>query len=133
MAEKNKEIEKPWAVYPTGIGKVVRKDPHGKIWITSFENSSPEWAPKEIQTFEKSADAIKYFSVHQPYNPPYTFNQLAHLFLDQFPSEAKNIESLLAQSLPKCTQNQSEQKDEGPFGPNPFKRDDGFVHPNKKY
>lgn len=31
-------------------------------------------------------------------------------------------------SLPKCT-----KRDEGPFGPHPFRKDDGFVHPNKKY
>jgi len=62
-------IEKPWAVYSSGFGKVVRQDSDGKIWITCFETSSPEWIPKEIQTFEKPNDAIDYFLVHQPYHP----------------------------------------------------------------
>ena len=100
--ETTKQIEKPWAVYSSGIGKVVRQDSNGKIWITSFEANSPEWVPKEIQTFGNSTDAINYFFAHQSYQPKYSKENMIVLFLDQFPSEKNNLE-LLAQSLPKCT------------------------------
>lgn len=36
--------EKPWAVYPTGFGKVTRKDEE-RVWITSFEKNSLDWIP----------------------------------------------------------------------------------------
>ena len=38
-----------------------------------------------------------------------------------------------AQSSAKCTERILEERDEGPFGTHPFKKDNGFVHPNKKY
>jgi len=42
-------------------------------------------------------------------------------------------ESKLAQSKAKCRVRVLEERDEGPLGRHPFKKDDGFVHPNKKY
>ena len=99
MAE---QIEKPWAVYESGLGKVTRKDKE-KIWITSFESGSPEWSPEHVKTFTDSYKAITYFLSHQPYQPPYSKRNIINLFLDQFPSEKNNLELLTSQSSPKCT------------------------------
>ncbi len=75
-------IKKPWAVYSTGIGKVVKTDSEGKVWITSFENGSPEWAPKKVQTFEDPVSVINYFFTNQSYSPKYSMQNIIHLFLD---------------------------------------------------
>lgn len=42
-------------------------------------------------------------------------------------------ESKIAQSKAKCRVRVLEERDEGPLGPHPFKKDDGFVHPHKRY
>ncbi len=100
----DEQIEKPWAVYSSGFGKVTGKNEEGKILITSFETDTFSWAPKEVETFKTSIQAINYFFANQPYNPPYAFSQIASLFLDQFPSETKNLETALRSlSSPKLT------------------------------
>lgn len=62
-------------------------------------------------------------------------------FLGNFPSETSNLEKLLlnrfaSTEISKCSwadANGRYQRDEGPFGPHPFKKNDGFIHPNRKY
>jgi len=72
-------------------------------------------------------------------NSDYPKEKLIEKSLNNFPSEKKNLQKLLsqnsdsAQSRAKCTGRISERKDESPFGSHLFRKDDGFVHPNKKY
>jgi hypothetical protein len=124
MPEKTQNsIEKPWAIYGRpecvfNIGKVIREDKEGeeikRLWLIEFEGGSrfsPEdqpqvklWNPRYVKTFDKSYKAIAYFLVHQMrFNPPYDKKSAINEFLHWFPSEQANLETLLAQSKPKCT------------------------------
>jgi len=133
MAEQNKPIEKPWAVYhylrPSGIGKVISENKFSlDLLYSEGQHFSLEiWDPNYVKRFETPLEAIDYFLPHS--GQENNKEKLIEIFLCKFPSERANLEKILAQSQPKCT----EIKDEGPFGLPSFKKDNGFVHPNKKF
>jgi hypothetical protein len=133
MAEQNREIKKPWAVYrylrPSGIGKIMSEHKFSLNLLYSEGQyfPTPLWNPDYVKRFETSLEAIEYFL---PYSEcENNKEKLVEIFLFKFPSERTNLEKLLTQTSPKCT----EQKDGGPLGINQFKKDNGFVHPHKKY
>jgi len=111
-------IEKPWAVYgwflgSMGIGKIT-KEFQKSLFIKYAEEQMypPEcWNSKWAQRFDNPLSAINYFLEHPNYSekfnrsdPDYLLKTLVKSFLSNFPSETKNIETLLAQSSPKLTE-----------------------------
>lgn len=142
MSKKSKKIEKPWAVYfsdegAVGVGKVIQEDKYfemiiGLSIVYHEKDNYHDWDPRYVKTFDTPVKAIAYFLVHSPHSK--REDTIRH-FLRGFPSERANLENLLAQSQPKCPWAEAHgryQRDEGPFGPNPFRKDDGFIHPNIK-
>jgi hypothetical protein len=144
MADKTTEkIEKPWAVYgwflgAWDIGKIV-KDSKDTCYIQYSERQqySPEcWDKDWVHVFDNPVKAMAYFRVHV-HDSDYTQEKVAERFLISFPSERANLERLLpkrfAQRQSSCMETVLGQRDEGPFGPHTHRKDDGFVHPNKRY
>jgi hypothetical protein len=116
-----------------------------------YDISSLSW-PLSFQGYEyslegdfKNLEAVFWdFRGH-----PHYFNEYKTLALAvpvtpekvrEYMSSAKSLvewlsiqKSKIAQTLPNRTGKPLEQRDEGPFGPHPFRKDDGFVHPHKRY
>lgn len=114
--ETQKPIEKPWAVYRNlnfqyRIGK-IRGDSGSFYWIKFRENEDSElWDKRYVRAFDDPLKAIAYLlviteGIHTSHKKLFHKTErediIQSLFI-QFPNERKNIESLLAQSQPKCT------------------------------
>ena len=103
----SKQIEKPWTVYsylgPSGIGKVLSESKFSLDLLYSEGQYFPLeiWDPNYVKRFETPLEAIDYFLPYSGHEN--NKEKLIELFLWKFPSERANLEKLLAQSQPKCT------------------------------
>ena len=103
--EIKKQIEKPWAVYTLipSIVKIIREEQDSLI---VRDSESQSYLPmllshnNSVKRFDTSYDAIEYFCKHYWHSK----QKMIQTFLISFPSERNNIEKLLAQSKPKCTE-----------------------------
>jgi hypothetical protein len=100
---KDKQIEKPWAVYfhfrPTGIGKIVQ-DNRSYLDLQYSERqdlSLVSWNSKSVERFKTPLEAIDYFVGK---NKDYNKEGVIESFLKHFPSEKDNLEKQIIQSSP---------------------------------
>ncbi|MCL5018691.1 MAG: hypothetical protein M1416_02925 [Candidatus Pacearchaeota archaeon] len=97
------EIKKPWAVYgwllgAWGIGKVTSESRNSVdiLYIEGQRYPIQVWEKKWVNQFDNPIKAMAYFLVHQTINDrPYDKKDILRKFMNDFPSEEKNIESKL--------------------------------------
>jgi hypothetical protein len=86
------------------FGKVV-SIPEGSAWIKYFETDSAHpWDLESVETFDNPLKAIADYVMHSrelEVSRSYNRAEAIDRFLQKFPSERKNLEEFLAQSLPK--------------------------------
>ncbi len=98
-------IVSPWGVYfhfrATGIGKIAwDHEMYLGLRYSGSQSIPVIWPSKSVERFDSPLEALDYYLSK---SSGYDREGLIKSFLVSFPGEKDNLEMLLSQSQPKCT------------------------------